>query len=182
MKESDKTYFPSLQIGKESYDFKHLNPFTIVVESKKAKKNLRVRVRFSNHCFSRGYIEGQDSSEQIINKGDSKPRVFCPTRYRLSFSLQELISSLNSPKVKVSQTKTERNWVYSIKIDDPEGPYHLFFEISRSPKNKRQYQDLEMVIESAYHETIRPPQILGHMKFLLLCSKVYLNEKVSTKR
>ncbi len=154
----------------------------MVVKSERAKKDLRIRVRFSNHCFSRDYIDGEDSSEEIINQGERKLRVFCHTRYRLSFSLQDLVTSLNSSKIKVNQTKAKRNWVYSIKIDDPEGPYHLFFEISRTPKGKRQYQDLEMVIESAYHETKEPPKIIGNMKFLLLCSKTYLNEKVSTKR
>lgn len=182
MKENSRAYFPSLQIGEETCDFQHLEPFTLVVESKKAKKDLRIRVTYSNHCFSRDYIEGEDSSDLIINEGESKLRVFCPIRYSLSFGLQGLINSLNSPSIKVSQTKTERNWVYSIKIDDPEGPYHLFFEVSRSPKRKRQYQDIELVVESAYHETIRPPQVLGKMGFLLLCSKVYLNEKMATKR
>lgn len=182
MSETGKNFFPDLQIKEVSYNFQHLNPFTMVVKSEKVKKDLKIRVRFSNHCFSREYDKNEDLKEHIINPTENYPRIFCHTRYRLSFDLQELIKSLNSPKIKVNQTKSKRNWVYSIKIENPEGPYHLFFEISRSPKSKRSYQDLEMVVESAYHETIKPPQIIGNMHFFILCSKTYLKEKVSTKR
>ena len=44
-----KPYFDPVQIGDEIFDLSHLNPFTLNAESVAAKKNLRVRVIFSDH-------------------------------------------------------------------------------------------------------------------------------------
>ncbi|WP_233444326.1 hypothetical protein [Pseudomonas monteilii] len=106
-----------------------------------------------------------------------------PTRFRLSLQLPQLIKALNHPQAKVLETSTERNWCYSITIDNPEGPYHVFFEIRRASKQRRQWQDLQLVVESAYHQSDKAaPNLKGVMGFVLLCGKVYLGKAVSTKR
>lgn len=180
-----KPYFDPLVIDGETFDLSHLQPFTLEFASVQAKKTLRVRVTFSNHCFTRAYEAAiHIPSEPIIDPSGPRPRAFCRIRYRLSLALPALVNGLNQPAVKVWETNSERNWVYSIKIDDPAGPYHLFFEVTRAAGARSDHQDLNLVVESAYHEDPEkgPPILRGRMSFLLLCSKVYLRQPIATKR
>ncbi|CAI3808406.1 hypothetical protein GLGCALEP_05162 [Pseudomonas sp. MM221] len=177
-------YFPPLVVANERIDLSHLSPFTLLVESRLAKRKLRVHVTFSNHCFSRSYTQASPPECQvIIDQSAPRLRAFCPIRFRLSRQLPQLIKTLNHPQAKVLETSTERNWCYSITIDDPEGPYHVFFEIRRASKQRRQWQDLQLVVESAYHQSDKAaPNLKGVVGFVLLCGKVYLGKAVSTKR
>ncbi|WP_339500901.1 hypothetical protein [Pseudomonas silesiensis] len=174
-------YFPVLIIGDQTYDFAHLEPFTFTIASQLAGRDLRVHVTFSSHCFSRGYDQATHPvGEPIIFDGAGRPRTFCAVRFRLSFELPTVIQGLNHPRAKVRETAARRNWAYSMTIQDPAGPYHVFFEIRRAAKEKP--QDLNLVVESAYHQTEQPPRLLGKMGFMLLCGKVYLQQASSTKR
>lgn len=176
-------YFQPLVIGEQVFDLGHLEPFSLEIDSKLAKKLLRVHVTFTNHCFTKGYApETHPAGEPIIDQDKPRPRTFCPIRYRLSHKLRAVIEQLAHPKATVWQTSTRRNWAYSMTIDDPSGPYHVFFEIRRASAQQRQWQDLNLVVESAYHETEGPPALVGSMGFLLLCGKVYLGQPTATKR
>lgn len=176
-------YFKPLDIGGRIIDLAHLEPFCLEIDSKLAKKVLRVHVTFTNHCFTKAYApETHPPGEIIIDQDKPRPRTFCPVRYRLSHDLPAVIKRLNHPKAAVWQTSRERNWSHSITIEDPAGPYHVFFEVRRASNHQRQWQDLNLVVESAYHETETPPDLLGSMGFLLLCGKVYLRLPTATKR
>lgn len=177
-------YFPPLTIGGQNYDFAHLEPFTFTIFSQLAKRDLRVHVTFSNHCFTRGYDAAtHPAGEPIILDGARRQRTFCSIRYRLSQVLPTLIQGLNHPKAKIWETSAERNWCYSITIEDPSGPYHVFFEVRRASQEKRQWQDLNLVVESAYHEADGGgPSLKGSMAFVLLCGKVFLRQPTATKR
>ncbi|WP_456293331.1 hypothetical protein [Pseudomonas sp. AK106] len=179
------SYFPALVIAGTPIDLSHLEPFSFEVDSQLAKKMLRVHVTFSNHCFSKGYdAQRHPPNEPIIGQGQSRPRTFCPIRYRLSHVLPALIKNLADwPRTKVWETSAERNWCYSITIEDPTGPYHVFFEVRRAAKDRRQWQDLQLVVESAYHEEDEGgPSLKGSMAFVLLCGKTYMGQPTATKR
>lgn len=177
-------YFQPVTIGQETFDLAHLEPFSFEVESVQAKKRLRVHVTFTNHCFTTSYDpQHHPIGEPIIDADKPRPRTFCQTRYRLSLALPAIISKLAAtPRDKVHETASERNWCYSVKIDDPAGPYHVFFEIRRAARDRRQWQDLQMVVESAYHQDQSPPKLKGTMAFMLLCGKIYCGERTATKR
>jgi ribosomal protein L31 len=175
----NKPYFKPVVIGDQTYDLSHLNPFNFEFQSNLAKRKIRVNVSFTSHCFSEG--KGEVGSENVDTE-TPRPRFFCLTRYRLSKKLPDIIATLNDPKVKVQQTKSKRNWVYSVKIEDPSGPYHVFFEVKKSERDKAKLQDVNLVVESAYHEEKTPPKVLGRMSFQLLCSKIYMRKPVATKR
>jgi len=182
---SKKPYFEPLQIGSETLSLTHLEPFTFVVDSVKAKKKLRIRVTFSNHCFTKRFYPGTEPAGlPLLDTDTLRPRILCPVRYRLSYQLPELIASIQAPGARVLQTSARRNWAYSIQIEDPKGPYHVFFELSRSGKHQKAWQDLNLVVESAYHEDPEgeKPTFIGKVGFLVLCGKVYLGEPVATKR
>ena len=155
-----------------------------VVTSQLARRDLRVHVTFSSHCFSHAYDRNTHPSDQpILDVASTKPRTFCPIRYRLSHQLPTLIQGLNHPKMKVWETSAERNWCYSVTTEDPSGPYHVFFEVRRASKERRQWQDLNLVVESAYHQDEgAAPRLNGSMAFVLLCGKVYVGERTTTKR
>jgi len=177
-------YFPALAIGGQTYDFTHLEPFTFTISSQLAKRDLRVHVTFSNHCFTQGYdAVTHPAGEPIIPDG-KRQRTFCPIRYRLSQNLPAVIwQRLTHPKAKVWETSAERNWCFSITVEDPSGPYHVFFEVRRAAHEKRQWQELNLVVESAYHEGKGGgPNLKGSMAFALLCAKVYLRQPTATKR
>lgn len=178
-------YYNSLTLAGEVFEFSHLEPFTMEFESKMAQKWLRLHVTFKNHCFTKGYKpEEHIDGEPIIDEFTSSPRLFCRIRYRLSKALPALIQGLNHPKVEVIQTAAKRNWVYSLTIEDPAGPYHIFLEVRRAAGHQKHLQDLNIVIESAYHEDPEegPPNVIGPMNFYLLCGKVFTNKPVATKR
>ena len=174
------TYFPALTIDAQTYTFDHLDPFSFSFHSQLAKRDLTIHVTYSNHCFSRGYVpEYHLLGEAVIGHG-ARARFFCATRYRLSLELPAVVASLNQPHVKVWQTAAQRNWFYSIRIENPEGPYHVFFEVRRAASDRP--QDLNLVVESAYHQTEAAPKVFGRMGFMLLCSKIYLRQPITTKR
>ena len=174
-------YFSPLIVGQETLDFSHLEPLSLQVASKLAKKDLRIHVTFTNHCFTKKYVlEEHPVGEPILKDTGGRPRSICRIRYRLSHDLPSVIRRLIHPKATVWQTVERRNWAYSITINDPSGPYHVFFEIRRAAPALP--QDLNLVIESAYHETEGPPNLLGSMNFTLLCGKVYMRQPTVTRR
>lgn len=182
---SNKPYFPSLTAGGIDYSFQHLEPFTFSFESLSARRELRVRVRYSNHCFTHAYdAQSAPYAFPILLDQGKRERVFCPVRYSLSMGLNSVINDMNHAKVKVYETQTRRNWTHSIAVDAPAGPYHLFFNIEKAAKDEKRYQDINMFIESAYPE--QPvgdaPAVIGRIGFQLLCTNVYLNKPTSTKR
>ena len=163
------SYFPTLDISGEEFDFTHLEPFIMHVNSDMAKKVLKVHVRFTNHCFTKGYEAFyHPAGEQIIYDHSGNGRTFCPIRYRLSLALPEIINRLCDPAEKVYQTSAKRN----------------FFEIRRASRDEKHLQDLNMVIESAYPEDrgYGPPSLLGRIGFVGLCGRVFCGKPLATKR
>ena len=178
-------YFLPICIGDETFDFSHLEPFTLDVDSEKAGRTLVVHVRFTAHCFTKGYsAETHPDGEPILRDHGGRERTFCRTRYALSSKLRGLIESLAYPRVKVWQTAERRNWAHSVTVDTPKGPYHVFFELRKAPGGCQYKQDLNLVVESAYPEdpALGKPNLLGNMAFVLLCGKVFLRESVATRR
>lgn len=87
---------------------------------------------FTNHCFSEKYkpndaAQESNESKVIVPDHANRLRIFCEIRYRLSHGLPAAIASLNEPRMKVSETAAERNWCYTMRIEDPAGPYYVFF-------------------------------------------------------
>lgn len=179
-------YFQPLQINNQTFEFDHLEPFSIYVNSKKAGKVLNIRVKFTCHCFTQGY----DSSlhlpgQPVLKDPGGRDRLFCPIRYRLSYGLPEIINALSDGRTNVWQTAALRNWAHSVRIDDPSGPYYMFFELRRTSKGGSKIkQDLDLTVESAYHDDPLKgsPALRGKMRFDILCGKVYKREPVATQK
>ena len=178
-------YHPPLFIEGKNRDFSHLEPFHIDIDSVKAGKILHIHVRFTSHCFTKQYdVATHPTDEPILLDAGGYPRSFCPTRHDLSLRIPSLIRALNHPKATVRQTTEERNWLHSVTVHEPDGKYHVFFELRRAPLAARHLQDLNLVVESAYpRNAIRQePRTRGSMNFILLCGKVHKGEPFTTRR
>lgn len=176
-------FFPDLELEDELYSFDHLEPFNMVFTSERISRELELNVRFSNHCFSHGIpVSGIYDQDYLIEGTEGNARIFCPTRYRLSFELPAIIQKMNDPQVKVYQTAERRNFAHVIQIDSPAGPYYVFFELRKNSGFGT--DDLKMIVESAYHQDPeRPaPRVLGRIGFQTLCTKVFLREQVNTMK
>lgn len=151
----------------------------MMVPSRRVGKDLRVNTTFSTHCFSESYGKiPHPQGDPIIDYDTRRPRTFCPIRYGHSKLLPDLVRSL--PDVDVWQTSAVRNWVYSVSIDDPSGPYHMFFEIKKAPAEQRTWQDLNLIVESAYPSG--PPAVRGKKPFVIVCAEAYLGARKQPKK
>lgn len=177
-------YHPSFIHAGVTHDLAHLNPFHMTVDSMKAGRQLRVHVVFTNHCFSENFDPAIHGAASPLISRQQPPRVFNQVRYDLSKQLPPLIHAVNHPKAQVRQTAAGRNWVHSVCIDTPAGPYHVFFVLRReSREENRRLQDLNMTVESAYPQGDQPaPQVRGRIGFVLLAGKTFLGEPVATSR
>lgn len=179
-----KPYFSPLVVRERAYDLSHLEPVRLMVPSQKAQRDLSVHVRFTTHCFTEGFDAEKHPSDEIVLDEGRRPRVFCPVRYELSPLLPGLLHGLNSPSAKVWQTAAGRNWTHSAIVEGRGATYYLFFEVRRTPPERRRLQDVEMMVESAYPilDGDRRPNVLGPMKFQLLIGNVFLGRPIATKR
>jgi hypothetical protein len=179
-------YSTPLVIRGEAYALVHLDPFTFAVASDKVPRPLLVNVRFTSHCYTDAFDATRHPADEPAIMDGVRRRAFAPVRYALSHRLPALIRSLADPRAKVRETSARRNWMYSAVVDIPaEGTrYAVFFELRRTPAERRRLSDLELVVESAYPmDPARPePNILGAVGFVLLAGTIFLGKRVSTRR
>jgi hypothetical protein len=138
-----------------------------------------------SHCFTEKYDPAfHPAGEPIIHDAAGRPRSLCRIRYGISARLPGMIVALDHPRATVTQTARERNWLHSVSIDEPQGKYHIFFELRRAAPGDRGRQDLNLVVESAYPQdpSRTEPAVRGSMGFILLCGKVYKGEPIATRR
>lgn len=150
------SYFESPVVNGEVVCLKHLNPFTFAFFSIAANKNLRVRVLYSNHCFTEGVdkVEYANSNLPRFDTETARPRIFSPERYGLSLRLPSIIRGMNNGSTRVWQTSALRNWSYAAEVASHTGKYYLFFEVKKAHGKHREFQELEMRI---IHPRCPPP-------------------------
>lgn len=140
-------------------------------------RNLVIEVDFSNHCYSKKFIEGEHRKEEIIvHEAKGRKRVFCPERHGLSLRLPAIIAEL--PNCKVHQTRQSRNYIYVVPLEIAQQFYEIYFMIQRA--EDRPGIDLRITVESAYPVTeLSPlPKRPGSIKFQLLARKILRREKI----
>jgi hypothetical protein len=182
---AEHPFFAPLQIRGETYDLAHLNEMRLTVNSQKAGRDLTLYVRFTTHCFSEMFNSAvHPEDEPRIRDEGNRWRAFCPVRFGLSKGLPNIIRGLNHPKVMVKKTASGRNWLHSTTVQSSKGPYHVFFEIRRPPVERRDRQDVELIVESAYPQdpARKLPLVVGPMGFLVVVGNVFLGRPVKTRR
>ena len=168
----NQNYFNDVLWNGTSYNLDHLNPIFLEFFGEKVKKNMKLKVLFSDHCFT------ERSDNAIANS----ERIFSLQRYELSKLLPDLISQMNNEKVQVYQTSARRNFAYVVRTTLNEKDYNIFFEL-RKRNEKNQDCDLLMRIESAYvFDDGKVLEYSGKIRFLILCQKIYLGEKIQCRK
>jgi len=179
-------YHPPLGLHGQIYDLSHLDPFRFEANSTKVARALRVNVRFTNHCYSETFDPTRHEEHEPAIMDGQRRRAFCPNRYALSHLLPGLIGGLANPGARVHETVSRRNWMYAVTVElGAEGVrYQIFFDLRRTIDERRRFQDLDMVVESAYPGTPdrAAPNVLGRVNFLLLAGSVYMGKPVTTRR
>lgn len=174
-------YWPDLIINGEKIDRSHLEPMPLACVCPKLPRPLIVNVVFSMHCFSGHFRAGVDDPAWKIMDGDYE-RVFCFTRYGLSHQLPDMVRAL--PQANVWQTKTDRNFVYAVMLEDGlGGQYPMFFTLKKDKANRG---DLAMRVESAYPVTgdHMKDQLDGapKVKFTTLAAKAFQNASLNFRK
>lgn len=135
-------FFKPKTIRGTTYNLDHLDPFTFEVVTD-AKPRV-VSVLFGCHCFTETLAAHHTPDLRYLHAGE--PRAFDNDRYTLSHQLPELIRTLGSRSVYLSQQAN-----YFVLRQNPltgfDGPYLVFFNILRA---RQKGIDVVMNVESAY--------------------------------
>lgn len=155
----------------------HLAPMTIECPCEDIGRNLKIGVDFKNHCYSKEFIDGTNTKEEIIlYDTPDKPRVFCPIRHGLSLRLPGIMNDL--PNRRVNQTPERRNYVYALPLKVEEKIYEIFFMIQRAESDP--VLDLRLTVESAYvpDKPTQLPKRPSAIRFKLLAYKTLRREPI----
>lgn len=167
-----KPYFDDVIIDGVTYPLTHLNPMYLKFFGEKISKEITLKILYSDHCYTARKDKTDSNSERCFNVG----------RYELSKLLPELISKMNNASVQVFQTSARRNFAYVVKTTLHDKDYNIFFEVRKKNASNPDC-DLVMRVESAYvFDDGLELQYTGKIRFLILCQKVYLGEKIQCRK
>lgn len=152
--------------GGHIFTLGHLNQFigkfSWTPKGTNAAVTFSVRVRYSDHCYSRNLVDGelQTANHSIVNQGPPL-RVFCPERYGDTPRLCQMIQGLFA-KPGTSVTLTARgNWTIYQLYTPPGQQTHLrycaFFRIKTSDVGPLLDGEcpLDLFVESGYEKADR---------------------------
>lgn len=165
----------AFSIGDETFDLAHLDAFTFGCPTDFRAADIRIGVRYSNHCYTVGCGEDEEPGERLILDHHNNQRSFCDERYALSHELPGLIAAL--PTAKVWQSHEERNYLhFSTKVGPAE--YRIFFHLRKASAGAD--HDLALFVESAYPLAAASPTSRGRgqIRFAVLARKILLGEKI----
>lgn len=157
-------------------DLAHLEPRTLILSSQKLSRELQIKIRFSNHCFTCKFKDGLHAASQLIMDHKQR-RAYDAERHHLSFRLPGIVDNL--PSAAVHLTPTDRNYVYIANIAMEDGrQYPMYFNLRRA--SQKHSADLLMFVESAYPVADRRQVLAGTTKisFPILCAKIYRGEVI----
>lgn len=128
------------------------------------------------HCFTRG-LNGhiretwQAIEEELIYSDAREKRIFCFSRYQLSFLLPEIAKQLDYR----SCFHTGKGNFFTIELSDQQ-EYEIYFKVSKSGKGL-----LRLFIESAYvrdkeHSSSRPKK--KKISFFVIAYHVQSNQPI----
>lgn len=141
------TRWPPYAHGAGTYDLSHLYParFTLSFTARAgyAARDVEIRVGYSSHVFTTRCVSGEQPHAAYSKAHDA--RVFCPIRYRLSFTLPALVGNLGNRRCYA--TRHKNHFIVNALEALPSGTeYWVFFNLRRVDKADA----LRLFVESAY--------------------------------
>ncbi len=139
-----------------TYNLSHLSGFIVTVEPKSADyAPIKLRVTFSHHVFTKGWVDGCDPLLTITENGEI--RTFCFDRYNKSTTLIEVVKyHIKGRAYADRDSKGNRNHLFYQQKDGEPVPYAAYFNLTRS--NRNDDVDGTLHIISAYEKPTLPPR------------------------
>jgi hypothetical protein len=138
------------------YDLGHLRQ-TITVfgwTHAKEKMQLSVRVRYSDHCYSREHYGQKEPEGSYIITTGKWPRLFCPIRHDHSLCLPSLFGDIFKKPTEQVRLTAEDNWsIFRLQMPSPMQPgerYSIFFRAKPHSVAADGTYYVDVYIESAY--------------------------------
>ena len=133
-------------VGGVAYDNSHLHPFDFVIslaaKGRYAARDVTVHVGFSSHTFTRAI---DVESPQTWYTAGNDPRVLCPERHALSYTLPSIVRSLDGRHC----FHAGRENYFVVELPDllPGGQeYWVFFDVRHTGKTNA----VLLFVQSAY--------------------------------
>lgn len=178
------SYHPPFVIGNTSHDLGHLDPVTFATPSTKIDRAITTWCRFTTHTFTEQAPDGHPGP-LLLDEG-RRPRVFCLSRYALSYQLPAAVRLLADPDRYVWEGGHERSWLHraDVALTNAAGApviYQVFFAVKKA--GRAAAWDVEMTVESAYaFDPLRQPKVVGRTKIAGLLAATVEGRKLHTQR
>lgn len=152
------TYWKPLQIGNNTYDISHLEPFSFQLLPTHSSELALIVVKFNDHCFTEAFNPEKHNSICISNRySHHEKRGFCIDRYNLSKRLPDLIRNLDGKRI----SQTRFGDLVRVELENGNS-YGIFFNLRRiGPKS------CDLFVMSAYPFDTKYKMVAatGEMKF-----------------
>lgn len=153
-----------IYIKQRGYDLGHLQPIVRLMDldlrAGNKKKDARLEISFSNHCYSRGPEQDEviPPDELVPDGSKHKPRnrIFCPIRYEQSLFLVARIDALIADNGLVSKSRHLKFFSTTAVTQDDQGnpvvcSYYIFMSASKK-QDLGKPKKIDIFVESAYFE------------------------------
>ena len=153
----------------------HLSPHVLTFGLPKGER-VNIVVYYSSHCWTRIYEDTSHNDNMRIMDG-TRPRSFCPLRFKASVALPKLLENL--PNNRLYLTRSDRNYgTYNTTITLEDGTsYTAYFTLKRKKGRFNGIRHkLVLFVESAYHKP--QPEIGQKVKAATIISKALKGEKM----
>lgn len=167
----------SIEYEGQAVELAHLDGFDLEFGTQARPLGVRIRVRFSTHCYSETFDEAEHGDRPVVMDHNDRKRAFCPVRHEMSKQLPDLVRGL--PDSHVFMTP-EGNYV---RITLGEGvEYRMFFNLRKA--GEKVEADLSLYVESAYAPTqkVLAASAMQKVRFKVLVDKVLSGGKLKFNR
>lgn len=154
------THWQPFVDGESTFDFSHLNGVCLVVRDS-AGVDRRVCVTFSDHCFTRPPVDGNDVAPVYPNCSRANGR-FCTERYELSLGLPQLLEFVASGGDVWNSQSEHYAILRNVNFRGNVVDYVAIFSLE---KIKGTEFDLHMHVRTAHHRDERPIDTYGSVRF-----------------
>lgn len=173
---------PTTLYGGVEYDLSHVfkldTTITLPEYNGQVEMQVRITVRFSNHCYSIEAPAGLSASDDgYMQDHNGNPRQFCMRRYEMSKKLREYIE--HELPGKTCQFTKNNNWL-SIHIHLDDGTREEYFVLFTIMQHRSIPGALHLRITTAYLVSTTPAnrQRRGRSKFGTIARKTLKGESV----
>lgn len=171
-------YWADFEHGGVNYSLRHLHPcgFDLIIPAQglNPERSYRLNVIFSLHCFTRGAREGEIIPPDWAYRDSRETRIFDLERYRSSFDLPRIVTSLS--EAKCFHDKHGNFYVFeTVDTNGVKQYYSVFFTLSRAGGK----MGLNLFISSA-HLRAKPPYAhsLKPIRFRVLVHNTWMGKAI----